>query len=37
MTNLKGMVLLAVGYLLVFAAGYNKGQYARNPWGALQA
>jgi hypothetical protein len=36
-SNLKAFTLLAVGYLLMFAAFYNKGQYASSPWGALQA
>lgn len=36
MKNLKAFALLAIGYLLMFAAVYSKGKYALRPWKALE-
>jgi hypothetical protein len=35
--NLKAFALLGVGYLLLFAGAYSKGQYATTPWAGLNA
>ena len=37
MANVKALALLAIGYLLVFAAFSEKGKYALRPWQALGA
>ncbi len=33
---LIGSILLAVGYLLVYAGVSDGGKYAQNPWAALR-
>lgn len=35
MSNLRGFLLLGVGYLLLFAAVYRRGTFALRPWAAL--
>lgn len=37
MANVKAFILLGFGYLLLFGALFNKGQYAANPWKGLGA
>lgn len=35
MGNAKSFILLAIGYLLVFAAVHESGKYAYRPWETL--
>lgn len=37
MQNVKAYIALGFGYLLVFAAFWQGGKYALQPWGALTA